>query len=768
RRLLGSLKSLQQWTAEAKAAVLRSSQYSRQRCTGLDTACFPGCTSIESWGPCAAYNVPQNQTFNSTCYTCIPEQQQQQQHANSSEPTSPCLPDRAHVGVRGFTSGILSKLRPPENNLITELSLRECGITYLEQDTFSAFLELSHLYLDHNNLTHVKWNWFSGLMFPKSLRTLSLAHNHINNIDPKCFQNITILEGLLLNSNYLQNIRPFWFHGLRNLVRLSLKSNSIKSIHPQAFESLSRLRELDLSRNAFTCLSSDSMKALQMLRLLEVSGNRLPPLDDPVSPVTKWRLHYRLASSKKGPDVSVRVNEELFCITESYLNKNLVHIHMNTLDKLPPAEIDVLSPYNSCSRRRRDIAGAAVGMYKVPFVMISVNSDADKPPNATQWCRHAWGDAGSVRVAVGLGVTLRIVPLAAGGSDEPQVVAVVLSADMEGVDRIYMNVSCFLKARGEMYLHVFPVIASDTSSGVMCEEKRTETEITEEPQTRPNKTQTTEEPQTPPNTKVSLDQTSPYTTPAVTSTVEREKERPLPDGVGIFTGLTVVGGVQLAGVVLIALLIGACIMRKRYGSRDHQAAQAPPGPPLAVVPTSRWIISGANSRTVGVSQCTPCPGTGAGTAGQDSQSSTSDELEYSRIPDEHFTYYNTRPWVQHPYWEIPDHNDSNLNARPEAQHSYWKITDDGDYYNAQPLGVQHPYCEISDSYFDYENTRPHSLPPHTVHTMMMMMCVSTPPKLRWSFLQQPDRAAGIQPTAQPLQRQKPRIGTEQHVRGRHA
>ncbi|KAI8494332.1 hypothetical protein Bbelb_280920 [Branchiostoma belcheri] len=440
-----------------------------------------------------------------------------------------------------------------------------------------------------------------------------------------------------------------------------------------------------------------------MLRNLDVSGDRLPLLDDPVS----WHVHYRLTSFGQGSgiDVSVRVDKEVFCITERYLRRNSFHININTIDKMPGID------YYSCpgSGRRRDIVGTA-GRYELPFVMISVNRDADKPPDVTHWCRHAWGEAGSVRVAVGRNLALRIVPMTAGDSNKTQMVAVVLSDVTAGGDRSRTsgesynnrsiattgheerkNVTCFLKARDEIHRHVF----SGTPSGLVCEEKRAETQTTEEPQTRPTN-------------KVRLDQTSPDTTPALIVPGQRGKERSLAVGVGTFTTLTVV------------LVIAACIIRKRCGSREHQAAQAPPGPPLAVVSTSRWMISGANSQTIGVSRNTTSretgagpvgqdatnQGTGAGTVGQDSQSSTGDDPQYSRIPDEHFTYYNTRPWVQHPYWEIPDHNDYN-NARPEVQHPYWRIPDDGDYYNAQ----QHPYCEIPDRYFDYENTRPHSLPP---------------------------------------------------------
>ncbi|KAI8514175.1 hypothetical protein Bbelb_084990 [Branchiostoma belcheri] len=605
----------------------------------------------------------------------------------SPAPTSLCLPVRAVVGVRGFTSGILSKLRPPKKNWITELSLLECGITDLEQDTFFAFPRLNHLYLDHNNLTHVKRTWFGGLMFPKSLITLSLSHNHINNIDPNCFQNLTLLGELLLDGNSLQNIQPFWFHGLRNLARLSLKSNSIESIHPQAFESLSWLRKLDLRGNALTCLPSNSMKALrQRLTHIQVSRNRMPPHDDidPVPSVMTWHVDYRLQNSRPGPDISVRVDKELFCIIERYGKRDSVHIGINKL-----SSIDV-SPNPACGR---EIAETVVGRYELPFVMISVNSDADKPHNVTHWCRHAWGDAGSVRVAVGRNLTLKIVPLAAGESNTPQIVAVVLSDVTAGVDRSRTsgesynnrsigatghegrkNVTCFLKAQDKMHRHVFRVPASGTSSGLVCEGKTTETQTTEESQTRPT-------------TKVSLDQTSPYTTPAGTSPVQRE-ERPLPGGVGIVPILTVVFAVLLAGVVLIALLIAACIIRKRCGSRDHQAAQAQ-GPPLAVISTSHWMISGANSRAVGVSQDTTSPVTTAGTAGQDSQSSAGDDPQYSRIPDEYFNYYNTRPWVQHPYWEIPD--------------------DYNDYYNTRPE-VQHTYSEIPDRYYNYENTRRHSFP----------------------------------------------------------
>ncbi|KAI8485039.1 hypothetical protein Bbelb_372850 [Branchiostoma belcheri] len=330
------------------------------------------------------------------------------------------------------------------------------------------------------------------------------------------------------------------------------------------------------------------------------------------------------------------------------------------------------------------MAKAAKDKGELPFVMISVDNDTDKHHNDTHWCRHAWEDAGSVKVALGGNLTLKIVPMSVNRNNRPQIVAVVISDVSTGMHRNtnsvnqsisafghekMKNLTCFLKARSEMHRHIFPVPVSSTSSGVVCKEKATET-------------QTTGELQTHPTTKVILDQTSTNETPAVTVPKQRGKGRPLPGGVGIFTVVTV------ASVVLVALLIAACIIRKRCGSLGHHAAQAQ-GPPLAVISTSHWMISGANSRAVGVSyQDTTGPETDTGT--QDTQC-TGDDPQYSRIPDQYFNYYNTRPWVQHPYWEIPDHNEY-YNTRPWVEHPYWEIPDDyNDYYNTRRQEVQHPY-----------------------------------------------------------------------------
>ncbi|CAH1264884.1 Hypp3085 [Branchiostoma lanceolatum] len=311
----------------------------------------------------------------------------------------------------------------------------------------------------------------------------------------------------------------------------------------------------------------------------------------------------------------------------------------------------------------------------------------------THLCNHAWEEAGSVKIALGGDSTLKIVPMGVG---KPQIVAVVMSDVTSSVDRnTYFagrnemkNVTCFVRAWEQTYRHVFTTSVSGTPGGPVCEEVRRVTYTTREPQTH--------------TAKVTLDQTNPSTTR--TETAQPGKERS--PHVGIVTILAVVG------VVLIVLLVTYIVRNRRCCSRGHPAAQAATGSqeaPLAVISLNRWMIGGENSRAVDAGQSTTGQPTDTGTQ---NTASSGDDPQYSEIPDEHFNYYNTRPWVQHPYWEIPDKYYSSYNTRSGVQHPYWNIPDEyyTEYYNTRAW-VEHPYWEIPDEYFNYENTRPQSFPP---------------------------------------------------------
>ncbi|XP_035661222.1 uncharacterized protein LOC118405703 [Branchiostoma floridae] len=668
-------------------------------CVSLELTCFPGCKNTESWSFCFPISIqdygPHFQ--RGTCIQCPTQLQKQPVLKNSSQPTSTCLPNKDRVAIRGFSFGILSvqKLRPPVPQLseINDLALVQCGITNLEQGILAKFPGLQSLYINFNNLTHIKKNWFDDVSPKTRFYSISLSHNHISNIDSKCFQNLTFLRTLLLDSNSLQSIHPSWFHNLKWLGHLSLKSNSIAIIPPQAFKSLSRLGRLDLSRNALTCLSRETLEGLHRLRKLSLGGNRLFALADSVHLVMNWRLEYRHLKHD-GQHVAVRVNKSLFCITEIPQLRQFYHVQMQHDNRTQAARPSV-EPLSQCTAIDSGLTGTGQRKYSLPLIIISVNKESDKnAKNITHLCKHAWEYVSLVKVALRGDITLQIVPMGIDRSCNPQIVAIVLSdTDSDrhsnnvsafGHEEM-MNVTCLVNTWEETYQHVFTTPLSSTPDGTVCAEK---TQATRAVSSTPDDTvcprevviMTTREPEIK-TTKLTLNQTNPSTN----GTVKEKSPR-----VAIITMVVVVG------VVLVALFVMYVVRRR---SRGDQAAQAA-GHLAGVHGTAPSRTTHQSSSSGDDPQYSVIPDE------YYNQQNTGTTNDYSQIPDEYYNYYNTRPGAQHPYWEIPDEYYNYYNTRPGAQHPYWEIPDEYyNYYNTRP-GAQHPYWEIPDEYHNRYSTYP--------------------------------------------------------------
>ncbi|XP_019628661.1 PREDICTED: uncharacterized protein LOC109473227 [Branchiostoma belcheri] len=159
--------------------------------------------------------------------------------------TSPLL------AVRGYPFGMLSArgLRACNSSGVHYLSLVEGGITDIETTSLGVFLDLQLLYLDYNNLSHVKKDWFSTLRRPDALVVLSLSHNKIVDIESESFARLGMLRMMSLEHNRLRNLHPDWFYGLTNLTGLNLFSNRLETLTKTAFVFLTELKQLNMREN---------------------------------------------------------------------------------------------------------------------------------------------------------------------------------------------------------------------------------------------------------------------------------------------------------------------------------------------------------------------------------------------------------------------------------------------------------------------------------------------------------------------------------------
>ncbi|CAC5419593.1 unnamed protein product [Mytilus coruscus] len=113
--------------------------------------------------------------------------------------------------------------------------------------------------------------------FRKSIKTLILRKNQIQDIPNGIFSSHGALEVLDLSHNSLTNLRSGSFKGLVNLLRLNLNSNKLGkhnvTLPKSCFKYLKKLRHLSLKKNSFTKFPDiSSIRSLQVLNATFING----------------------------------------------------------------------------------------------------------------------------------------------------------------------------------------------------------------------------------------------------------------------------------------------------------------------------------------------------------------------------------------------------------------------------------------------------------------------------------------------------------------
>ncbi|XP_078572892.1 uncharacterized protein LOC144859804 [Branchiostoma floridae x Branchiostoma japonicum] len=130
---------------------------------------------------------------------------------------------------------------------LQQLHLQNNQLISIPTDIVQHYLlELTHLYLYNNSITHIPDLAFSN--HPK-LTTLHLYTNRISTVSPTTFRGLAYLTTLYLYDNYLEDLPDHPFVGLPNLRDLRLQNNAISNVSPNTFAGISRLSHLNLSDN---------------------------------------------------------------------------------------------------------------------------------------------------------------------------------------------------------------------------------------------------------------------------------------------------------------------------------------------------------------------------------------------------------------------------------------------------------------------------------------------------------------------------------------
>ncbi|XP_059818453.1 leucine-rich repeat transmembrane protein FLRT2 [Hypanus sabinus] len=196
----------------------------------------------------------------------------------------------------------LSQLQNLEKLHLDDNSISTVGI---EDNAFREATNLKLLFLSRNHLSSVP----VGL--PLGLEELRLDENRISTVSELAFQNLTLLQRLVLDGNLLANkgiaegalrqlVQLTELSMVRNsltrppanlpggrLVKLNLQDNQISQIPVTAFRQLKRLERLDLSNNQLRMLAKGAFDGMTSLKQILLRNNPWY-CDCNIKWVTKW------------------------------------------------------------------------------------------------------------------------------------------------------------------------------------------------------------------------------------------------------------------------------------------------------------------------------------------------------------------------------------------------------------------------------------------------------------------------------------------------
>ncbi|XP_055954422.1 toll-like receptor Tollo [Patella vulgata] len=153
--------------------------------------------------------------------------------------------------------------------LLEDLDLSDNRISSVEPGLLDDLVNLRHLNLSHNAITHV----YKGTFTPPGLTKLDISVNQIKFITQGSFDNLTDLIQLNLTSNKIASLPKNIFQHLISLENLFLKRNTLKAL--PSFSKCTKLTHLDLKDNLLNGLTSTSFEGLVSLVGISVRNNSL-------------------------------------------------------------------------------------------------------------------------------------------------------------------------------------------------------------------------------------------------------------------------------------------------------------------------------------------------------------------------------------------------------------------------------------------------------------------------------------------------------------
>ena len=101
----------------------------------------------------------------------------------------------------GYNWSTVTKAQLAKYLRLSSLSIEGCGLTTLENNTFSDLINLKNIHLEYNRLKYPKAEWFNGL---SGLLSLNLKGNGIGKITGDSLGDLKNLQDLQVGGTFVE------------------------------------------------------------------------------------------------------------------------------------------------------------------------------------------------------------------------------------------------------------------------------------------------------------------------------------------------------------------------------------------------------------------------------------------------------------------------------------------------------------------------------------------------------------------------------------
>ncbi|EFA04080.1 Chaoptin-like Protein [Tribolium castaneum] len=193
---------------------------------------------------------------------------------------------------------------------LEELVIDDCGVNEIKPNTFKDLKPLTNLSLSWNHIKEIKEGIFNFV----EVKNLNLSHNRIRILADRAFDNMPVLERVILDFNELKHWSGEWFSGCPQLATVSMTHNFLEELPAKAFKNFWRQQEvanLYFSYNKIRQLDREVFLGSAKFGDLFLDWNDVPRIDGHTFATLQSVNHLNLNG------------DSLRCLSEEFLTKVL-------------------------------------------------------------------------------------------------------------------------------------------------------------------------------------------------------------------------------------------------------------------------------------------------------------------------------------------------------------------------------------------------------------------------------------------------------------